>query len=244
MNFNIKNRANTFYSRVKGKLALIFTNKLYLSFGENCLADNILNRHRIKSFTSPFAHGRSNIEYILQLEKDRYKDFLDLRFLKYERLGEKEVPRLKKYDLIRNMYDVSHAKGFEFTHHDVIRYANLREKMQNRVQKLQYFKGRKRIIILYYHKATIASNMEMLTGDLRKLKGIYSNDKLNSEVVCFYQRRVTEASERCLLYSNKNHVHLFTFCTINPWGGENNDIFWATCDEDLISEMIDFIKRL
>lgn len=48
---------------------------IYLSFGENCLTDRLLERHGLKSFATPFSWGLSNVEYILQIEKDKYKDF-------------------------------------------------------------------------------------------------------------------------------------------------------------------------
>ncbi len=56
---------------------------VFLSFGENCLADNVLSRHDLKSFTTPYSHGRSCIEHILQLEYDRYKHLLCLEHLSY-----------------------------------------------------------------------------------------------------------------------------------------------------------------
>lgn len=243
-NVNIKTRTDLFFSKLKGKFANYFTDKIYLSFGENCLADHILNRQGIKSFTTPFAHGRSNIEYVLQLEEDSYKDFLNLEFLAYEKLGKKEVPRLKKYNLVHNNYDESHSCGFEFTHHDIIRNDAVREKILSRVQKLQNMKGSRRFIILYYHKVTETSDMDMLLNDLCKLKEIYSTDKLESEVVCFYQKIVFDHHDRSLQYCFRNNIHLFTFNTLTQWGGDNNDIFWAICDEDLISEMIGFMNRL
>lgn len=42
---------------------------IWLSLGENCLSDNILSRHSLKSFSTPFSHARSNIDYALELEK-------------------------------------------------------------------------------------------------------------------------------------------------------------------------------
>lgn len=41
----------------------------YLSLGENCLADDILKRYKLKSFSTPYSPTRSNIEYAIQSEK-------------------------------------------------------------------------------------------------------------------------------------------------------------------------------
>ena len=85
------------YFRWRNKRHLNASHKVYLSFGENCLPDHILNRYALKSFTTPFSHGRSNVEYILNLERDDYTDFLNLDYLSYEYLNEDRVQRLKKY---------------------------------------------------------------------------------------------------------------------------------------------------
>ena len=46
------------------KVQKLKKDKLYLSFGENCLTDNILSRYNIKSYSTPYSSARSNIEYI------------------------------------------------------------------------------------------------------------------------------------------------------------------------------------
>lgn len=52
-----------------------------VSFGENCLTDNILSRNDLKSFSTPYSSGRSNIEYILAHEKEYFNDFLNSAYL-------------------------------------------------------------------------------------------------------------------------------------------------------------------
>ncbi|MDR0364824.1 MAG: DUF1796 family putative cysteine peptidase [Bacteroidales bacterium] len=51
-------------------------NILYLSIGENCLADIILKRHELKAFSTPYSHARSNIDYVIKLEKSAYSGLL------------------------------------------------------------------------------------------------------------------------------------------------------------------------
>lgn len=240
----LKKRINKRIQLIFRKVKLILSKKVYVSFGENCLTDNILDRYSLKSLTTPFSHGRSNIEYILQLEQDNYKDFLNLNFIKYEFLNKKEVPRLKKYNEIRNDYHELHKNGFEFTHHDVIKDDRVRLKISDRLQKLRYLIGRKKIIILYHHRNNVETNLELLLRDLAELKKVYSSSKINSEVVMFTQKIVLHASDRKLTYFKKFDIHNFLFHTMNNWEGDNPELLWATCDDDLIVQMINFLKKL
>ena len=47
-----------------------------------------------------------------------------------------------------------------------------------------------------------------------------------------------------MVYKIKNGMHYFEFHTLNEWKGDNQEIFWARCDEDLIIKMIHQIKKL
>ena len=60
--------------RIKGLLYAFFKayESEYISIGENCLADDILKRFNMKSFSSPYASSRSNIEYILAFENSEF----------------------------------------------------------------------------------------------------------------------------------------------------------------------------
>lgn len=237
-------KAKKLFKLIKQKIQLSFTGRIYVSFGENCLTDNILERYNLKLITTPFSHGRTNIEYIIQLEQDNYKDFLNPAFLQYEDLSGKKVPRLKKYNHIQNRYNELHENGFEFTHHDVIASPVIRQKMQKRVDTLQNLKGRKSFMILYHHRVDPQTNQERLLNDLNQLKEIYSSRNYRSEVICFTQRIINEADQRKVDYEIKNGIHYFVFHTLAEWAGGNDDLFWARTDEDLIKEMITKIKSL
>ena len=155
-------------------------NKLYLSFGENCLTDEILSRYNLKSFSTPFSSGRSNIEYVLQIEKDEYKDFLNPDFMKYGIFNEKNVVRLTKYNEIKNQYHYMQMEGFEFSHHDVLNNLKMREKIDRRVKRLLEAKN-KEVNIFYHHRYCVDTNEDMLIRDLAELKDIYEgrNNKVN-----------------------------------------------------------------
>lgn len=237
-------KAKKLFKLTKQKIQLFYTRRIYVSFGENCLTDNILERHNLKLITTPFSHGRTNIEYIIQLEQDNYKDFLNPAYLQYEDLNGKQVPRLKKYNSIQNQYNKLHENGFEFTHHDVIASPVIRQKMQNRIVTLQRLKGNKSFILLYHHRVNPTTNQEQLFSDLNKIKEIYSSRKFQSEVVCFTQKIINETDQRKVVYEIKNGIHCFVFHTLAEWAGGNDDLFWARPDEDLIKQMILTIKSL
>lgn len=237
-------KATTILSGVKWKLRLKFAKTIFMSFGENCLTDNILERHKLKLITTPFSHGRSNIEYILQLELDNYKNFLNTDFIQYETLNDKKVPRLKTYNVILNGYNELHINGFEFTHHDVISSDAMRLKFKQRVEILQKLKKTKKIVILYHHRMNPKTDSERLFNDLLKIKEIYTSRKNRSEVVCFTQRIINDTNHRKMVYEIKKGIHYFEFHTLNEWEGDNQEIFWARCDEDLIIKMINQIKKL
>ncbi|MDR1501048.1 MAG: papain-like cysteine peptidase [Prevotella sp.] len=222
----------------------IFSKKLYLSFGENCLTDNILDRHNIKSFTTVYSHGRSNIEYILQIEKDNYVNFINPQFIKYEELDSKLVPRLKIYDKITNSYNKLHTNGFEFTHHDIIKDESIRDKFTKRIDRLNKYKGKKDIIIFYHHRLDALTDIDRLLGHLSELGQLYSKGEHNAQIILFYQNIVENPIERKLEYKIFQNTHIFVFNTLNIWGGDDQELFWARCDEDLIGEMIKKVKRL
>ena len=159
MNVKVKKRILRYIKNLK-KIKKSFSNKLYLSIGENCLADDILSRYGLKSFSTPFAAGRMNIEYLLDIVKSDYEGFLDIANLEYGVVNEKKVVRLKNID-IHNQYDESCMKGFEFTHYDVIDNDRDRATIARRVQRIKNIKN-KEVYFLYHHRYCQNTDFELL----------------------------------------------------------------------------------
>lgn len=229
---------------IRNKYKLFFSKKIYLSFGENCLADDILARYNLKSFTTPFSHGRGNVEYILNMENDNYNNFLNTDKIIYEDLNGKQVPRLQHYKTIKNSYHELHTNGFEFTHHDILKDESIKFKFQDRVNKLLSYRGKKKYIILYHHRNTLDNDFELLIYNLNTLKSIYSTDMKKSEVVLFKQTIIKNEGERDLEISIIKDIYFFNFKTTAFWEGDDPNLLWAKCDEDLIEKMINKIKEL
>jgi hypothetical protein len=217
----------------------------FLSLGENCLPDHILNRYGLKSFATPFSHGRSNIEYILNLERDNYRDFLNTDCLAYDYLGETKVVRQRKYKDVTNVYHYMHRNGFEFTHHDVLENEEDRKKLLRRVERLQNA-SKQRIVFLYNHIVCSHTNMEQLFDDLAALMKIYQDKGNEVKIVMFYQTLISGGDcPRALAYSKRSeNLHIFQFNTEREWAGNDRNLMLAIVDEDLVKDMIDRIKVL
>lgn len=233
------------YTKLK-KILLIFEEyrkihkrQIFVSFGENCLTDNILKRYGIKSFSTPYSSSRSNIEYILQIEKDKFKHFLNPNFLTYDCVDNKRVVRLTTYDKLDNKYNDYHMKGFEFTHHDVLGDFETRKKLQHRAKRMLKLKN-KEINIFYHNRQNIDTNESMLIEHLIELKKIYETRCQKVNIIMFTQIKVDNVAERRVEHSATDGIDVFKFYVLNIWAGEDQDIFWARCDDDLIKKMIDY----
>lgn len=220
------------------------TNKLFLSFGENCLTDNILSRYYIKSFTTPFSHIRSNIEYILEFERKNYENFISGKFLKYEDLNGKPVSRLKTDLILKNNYHHLHTNGLEFSNHDVIKNQKYWLKIVEQTNKLKSFLGKKQYIILYHHRSCKNCNMKLLLEHLFELGKYYSTKNNECQVVLYKQIIISKESKKELIYYKNNDIHIFDFYTHHIWSGRNPFRYWALIDDSLICKMLSKVKTL
>jgi len=73
---------------------------------------------------------------------------------------------------------------------------------------------------------------------------LYSKNNINSEVILFKQVIIKSELNRKMNYSLYKNIHIFDFNTISIWEGDNPELLWAKCDDDLITKMIDKIKHL
>lgn len=224
------------------KLCRMMDRNIVVSLGENCLSDDILARNGLKSFSSPYAAGRSNIEYILAFENERFADFLNAAYLCKETYNNAVVVRNKKYMALRNTYNESAMNGFEFTHHDVLEDANAQKAMGRRCRRMLRLRG-KNIVFLYHHRLCAETDHELLLQHLNQLADLY-RARGNEVTVCLFAQSLTDdPAQRRVEHRFEQGVHWFTFHTLHEWAGTDEDIFWARCDEDLIHSMIQHIRQ-
>lgn len=220
------------------------TNRIYLSFGENCLTDNILTRYELKSFTTPFSYCRSNIEYVLDFERNNYENFISGKFLKYGALKEKPVDRLNTNIILENNYHHLHLHGIEFTNHDVIKNQKYWQKVKNRANNLKSFLGKAQYVLLYHHRVCEDSDLDLLLVHLSELKKFYSTKEYVCQIVLFKQILIPIEKKKWLSYKIANDIHIFDFHTHYSWTGHDQRKYWAFIDDSLISKMLKIVKTL
>lgn len=220
-------------------------NTLWLSLGENCLADDILKRYGLKSFSTPYSSCRSNIDYALQLEASLYDGLLDSQHLKYADAFGKRVVRSTRYLIAESIFDPSCRNGFEFTHHDPLESVDDLSSMQRKVERIQAIRGRRNIVFLYHHRITKHTQLDQLVEKLAAYRSLYASDRADCVIALLRQRLVDNPANRRMTV-NTPAEGIVDYCldTTAAWSGNDPELLWARVDDDLIQQMIqDITKR-
>jgi hypothetical protein len=222
------------------------SNILYLSIGENCLPDDILKRYNLKSFSTPYSSGRTNIDYVLQLETMDYNTFLDKKYLEYSILnGNTKVVKSKLITACSNIYNTLHMDRFEFTHHDILSSAEQNAAIKRRIERMRQFRGKQDVVFFYHHRVNSNTNTNMLFDKLSLFQTFYNTDKAKCFIIVFMQKLVPRGEQKYLEYKQqKDNILLFTFKTHDIWSGDNQDVFWARVDDELIKQMLDITMNI
>ncbi len=219
------------------------SNTYYLSIGENCLTDNILDRHNLKSFSTPYSHGRSNLDYAIELEKENYQNLLKSEFIYYDYIGETKVVRNKHYSESDNIYNELHQNGFEFTHHDVIKNDLQRKSYERKILRMISFNKRKKLKFIYHYRINKNKNIKLLICKAQEFLSYYQKKGIKCEFVFFTQDIISRKEERELTkIHDSNNVKGYILKTLEIWEGNDDDTFWARKDDDLITKMLKEIK--
>lgn len=220
-----------------------YSNTYYLSIGENCLTDNVLARHEVKSFSTPYSHGRSNLDYAIILEKENYYNLLKLEHLYFAYLGEKKVVRNKHYVETNKIYHDLHQNGFEFTHHDVINNDAQKTSYERKILRLQSINKSKKLVFVYHYRRNKNMDFELLIKKANEFLGYYQLRNIKCKFIFFTQEIISNIEERNILrIHNSQYVKGYILRTLDLWEGENQDLFWARKDDDLFAKMIKEIK--
>lgn len=215
---------------------------LWLSLGENCLADRVLQRHKLKSFTTPFSHGRSNIDYILELENNSYHDLLNKSYLFKTVLTDgTSVVKSTKYVECDDIFEQTVATGFEFTHHDIIDNQHDVRSFTRRIERLKRIQKESHICFLYHYRYSEKMNIDAVIEKLNTFARAYTSDKYTCLIALLVQEKIELTGERALkILPQQGAVIPFIFRTQFTWGGK---FVFPDHDDDLFEEMFSYLKR-
>ena len=149
---------------------------------------------------------------------------------------------IKKYVAVKNHYDNLCLNGFEFTHHDVISSKKSRKTIMKRCQRMLRLKH-KNVIMLYHHRLCAETDEELLISHLTDLADIYRSRNNDVSVYMFTQVIVSEENQRKVEHTVNKGVNVYKFHTLNVWSGNDENILWARCDDDLLKKMIADIRE-
>ena len=102
----------------------------------------------------------------------------------------------------------------------------------------------KSIIIVYHHRYCENTDNKLLISHLLELKDMYAKRYDKVIVYLFSQKFVFDSNSRKVEFFDNRGIREFIFYTMDEWTGENDDIFWASCDDDLIKVLIDDMKNV
>jgi len=217
--------------------ALPGVDMLHLSLGENCLSDEILKRHSLRSFNTPYSGTRSNIDYALALERDHYARLLDRDRLERGWAGPTQVVRNVEMQC-EPLFHEFHCKGFEFTHHDVLDNEAHRESFRRKIGRLDVLRGRGNVCFLYHYRLNPNRNLEAVTEKAATFARLYSSGARICRVIIFTQDIVERPEERGVVEcAQTEHVSAYVLRTLETWCGDDQDVFWARKDDDLFGRM-------
>jgi hypothetical protein len=215
----------------------------WLSLGENCLPDRILQRHGLKSFSTPFSHGRSNIDYAQQMLQQRFAGLLDVAQLQDVDLGSEQVVRHRGYAQSAPLFEASVSQGFEFTHHNVIDDEEARQSYQRKAERLLQLRDERDVFFLYHHRAHAGTDLRQLVPRLEAFAQDFATAPRCCRILLMRQVIVAFPAQRRLVRRRLSpRVDDFAFHTTELWNGVEQPVFWAEVDDDLLALMLDPLR--
>lgn len=207
----------------------------WLSLGENCLPDDILNRHGLKSFSTPFSSGRTNIDYVLQASRSNFSGLMDPENLVRGHADGSDVVRSILYSCDTEIYSPSVSCGFEFTHHDVISNESHRASFGRKIERwIDLRDSGEKAVFLYHHRTQQTKPPNRLFEKLSLLL----DDFPTSHIVFFYQEIVRPEHRHVAVRPIQDRLIVAKFATDCIWAGKDPNVFWARRDDDLVTEML------
>jgi hypothetical protein len=217
----------------------------WLSLGENCLSDRILQRHGLKSFNTPFSSGRTNIDYALACETAGYEGLLDPSQLRYQDVFGKPVVRSIRYANADPIFAPEVSNGFEFSHHDLIVDEASRESFQRKVDRLQQIKrDGENTVFLYHHRHQNTPSIPRVIEKLNAFRSHYTTMPGQRCFVLLLTQTIDPNVEisACDVHQVSTDLLHCSICTKHIWAGDGD--FWAEKDDHLIAHALSIARGL
>lgn len=220
----------------------------WISFGENCLTQTLINHIGLDTEYTPFTFTRTNTDYILDFERNGYDRLKDNDNFTSRPEYYWQTSLIEEIDTGETFIGVSRV--FAFGHHyDILSNKDDREKIDRRIDRMSKLKNEK-IAILYHHMvdADIISYPSLEpTGNGRRPGREHILEKLNeirnyypnSDVLFFY--RMHSDVKSISLVSSENGIYEFAINTPNKWC---DDDWHGRKDYDLLLTMIKEFNKL
>jgi len=212
--------------------------RVYVPLGENCLADDVVKRHGLDPVITPYSYGRTNLDYAIQLESLGYDRLLDPQHLVAATSGTESVVRNTAVIDCDPIFHPKHDLGFEFTHHDVLGNEADRASLKRKVQRLHDIRGRRSAWFFYHHRIHENADLEKVAAKAERFVEFYAIADGDSRFIVFGQEIVERFEDRGIhRVDHSDRVVSFVMQSMEPWEGDDDDVFWARPDDDLFDAM-------
>jgi hypothetical protein len=204
-------------------------NIVWVSLGENCLPQTIINDLGLNSIVSPYSWAIGTIDHILNMQEkdfslDDYRQFVDTVY--------NETYSIHKTSKNSNDYWFKNGQEFLiFRHHDFSKQKDY-EEIARRFARYKALND-KNLVFLYHYRIT--ENSQNAKQVRSRLEHFISKYYPKAKAVMFYK---TEANDGTInLIDKKNNVFEFEIKTTTPYEGVN-PAWKASGDRKLHKKMI------
>lgn len=218
--------------------------RLWFALGENCMPIEVLRRHNKNAPSTPFSTGRLDIEHVEYFERTNYRDLINPNYL-IEANAITDKCYLNVIKKSSGIFRPGRHRYVEFTHHNPID-ENDKKTITRRIQRMKEARKIENKKILFYHHRS-KWGFKYTKNKIKELgNNILSLYNENTQLIAYSQTVVENEEDRALkmISTSKNRVIFCDFKTLNLWAGNNKDIFFGRCDDDLFKLMFEQYEQL
>jgi len=219
---------------------------LWLSLGETCLAQHIINDNSLNTKYTPYSWTGTTLDRILSAEKDNYQKISDPQYFVYDFDYYPGLPQNQEYYAATNVAYNTDSKifckrfnGFYFFHDRDIAYnKDTMDNFKKRLSRMQSL-SEQRIIFVYYYQALpndTDRSPESVREMLREFAKPYVSNGNDVRLLLIHQNVDDSKKEYELVYEDDMLFEfLFTCSRWDPWNWD------AKTEKDLFSEMVNTV---